>query len=312
MSRSSSLPAVAGVLVTGALGGCLSFFFPYAPDNAAETFLRAQCAFAYRCCEPSERDAASSGFSGFRNEDECVAAVLENPNPLKLLGTRAKAVVDDGKGEFDAELADECLKPIIDAAYACDAETLLAPPAQSPECSAALNRLFVVGNVEDGDECTDDLQCADEGNCVVEEEANTITGTGECVARAGKGDTCRDGDTFETVKDCQSGLFCGPDNTCVAIELLDDGADCFSNEECKSGRCSEVAEAIGSCSDSDAECATDDDCRTCVFDTDTPCTSDNDCDVGGGDFCNFGDSCERSTRNVCSDDAPNVEICNGT
>jgi hypothetical protein len=255
-----------------ALGGCFNFLFPTAPDQFVETVLRAQCQFQFRCCTPSERNNSS------RDEATCVENALESGG-ASIIGDRAKSAVDRGAATYDNELADRCVRTITDAANACEPDAFFN--GNDPECSNGFARGFTVGTVDDGDDCVDSFDCADEGDCIVEEDPTVVTVAGECRGRAGEGESCAE-------KACQAGLACdfsGDDPECKKVELLDDGEECFVNEECDSRSCvqSEV--------------------RTC-FDTGEPCDEDSDCDEDNFDFCDF------DVRAVCGPPA-DIEICDG-
>lgn len=289
MSRrlfSSSFPFVPsrvllGSVVAGVLGtSCLALVFPYSPENLFETQVRAECAFAFRCCLPSER--VITELQGFRDEDTCIREILERGDSSTNLGLRAQEVVASGNGEYDNELAEKCLKPGIDARYACDAEAVLAAGASDPDCIAGAARAFVIGKVDDGDDCTDDLECVDEGDCIRDNDVGEVSLQGKCRAHADKGDDCAE-------RGCKTGLICLPNDggefRCTEPTLLDDGEDCSDNSECSSGFCNS------------------DEVRACNFSGDA-CVSDSDCDIPG-------DSCGVTTRTVCGSSGPKVEVCDG-
>lgn len=285
--------AVVGVVALPGVVACFNTLFPFAPDQLFETGARANCAFVFRCCDASERGAAGLSVTNFRNEDECVEESLEQGGALALIGQRAKAVVDAGNGEYDAALAEECTKPVHDAAYACDATGFLLP-SFSAECQAFASRGFVRGKIGDGDDCTDDIECADEGTCVREEQEDggdiVLTIAGTCRAAAGAGESCEvDGQ----LRRCQAGLSCEFDGTdaftCEEVVLKDEGEDCFDDGECKSGNCIELDSSR--CSDSGNACA-----------------EDSDCDEENFEFCDF------EFLEQCAGDADadaDIEICDG-
>jgi hypothetical protein len=277
-------PGLLAVLLTvvgvAAVGGCLALVFPYNPEHLFETQVRADCAFAFRCCLPSERSV--TGLQALRDEDSCVKELLENGGATATLGLRAQEVVAAGNGEFDDELAVQCTKPGIDARYACDAEAVLAPGAADPDCIAGAARAFVIGKVDDGDTCTDDLECVDEGDCVRDAPAGDVTLEGRCRARADKGDACDE-------RRCKLAFVCLPDESgdlrCVEPPLLEAGVDCADGRECASGFC------------------LPEETRACSFSGDA-CVSDEDC-AGGFP----GQTCAVSSRNVCSASGPRVDVC---
>jgi len=149
------LPAVCGALsVVVVSAGCFNLLFPYAPDQTAETLLRASCNFAFNCCDAAERPEAFA--SATRDEATCVEEGLEEGGSSTILGQRVQAAIALGNAEYDQALAEKCLKPIVDAANACDARAFLRPEV-SAECNSALARGFAIGKVKDGDDCTDEI-----------------------------------------------------------------------------------------------------------------------------------------------------------
>lgn len=275
---------VAGAAGVFAVAGCWNTFFPHAPDQIAETALRANCHFFYSCCLVVER--ASVGGPSAADEATCVEEGLEEGGSATLLGQRAKAAVDAGNAEVDTELADRCMNQLTDASNSCDAQAFLRP-APDPACAAGFARAFTKGKVKDGDDCVDDLECADEGFCDRSEDDDdgdiVVDIAGKCTAAAGEGDACED-------RGCQSGLVCefdgdGDTQTCVKTELKAKGEDCFSNSDCESGNC--VDSEVSTCSESGAACE-----------------DDGDCDEANFEFCStdFSSKCG---------DAPEVNICDG-
>ena len=187
-----------------------------------------------------------------------------------------------------AELAERCLRPLLDAANACDPNPILGPTPLDPACAAGQRRAFVVGLVDDGDDCIDDFECADEGTCVVDnDDPELITLQGTCRGRAGDGDDCSE-------RECQTGLQCQLDDEgdqrCAEVELLGKGDACFDDSQCDTGFCKPGTTEVG----------------VCFFDDEIPCSEDADCDEDGGDFCDF----DGEVDGEC-DDAPDVEICDG-
>lgn len=279
MSRSSSASALAGSVLVGAFAGCVALF-PYNPENLFETAVRADCAFAFRCCTGAERSVTSKG--NFRDEDSCIKETLETGGEAANIGLRAREVVAAGHGEFDSVLADECTKAGTDARYACDAEAVLTPGPRDAECIAGAARAFVVGNVDDGDDCTDDIECADEGSCVREPSETELTIAGKCRARADEGDECGE-------RVCKTGFVCLPNEAdelrCAEPTLKENDDACSDSGECASGFCTTVTTLV--CAISGDPCATDADCT------------------------NFADFCTTASSSTCTARGPKVEICDG-
>jgi hypothetical protein len=273
--------------VLGLSAGCGWFFFPTSLGSLVESRVRAECHFYYACCTAPERSLA--GGVSYKDESTCVTERLEEADAANSLVARAQAALDAGNGEYDQERADECLRPVLDALNSCDADAVFNNTAvDDPSCAADYARGFVKGSIKDGDDCNDDIECADYGACVREPDEDTISTEGECQGAAGKGDSCYDADAGEAIP-CQAGLTCEFDGTdaytCEEQEKLDDGEECYSNDECDSGAC--VDGQAGEC-----------------WETGEPCTGDGDCTEVGGDFCDTYDT------SVCGD-PPKVEICDG-
>ena len=277
------LVGFAGVAGLVAAAGCWNVFFPNAPDQIAETQLRARCHFFYGCCSPVERGLA--GAPGAPDEATCVEQGLEQGSSSVILGQRAKAAVDAGKAEVDTALADTCMKAFTDAANGCDASTLLLQPPDAA-CAAGFSRAFTNGLVKDGGDCNDDLECADEGTCIRDagdDDSVVITTAGKCQAAAAEGEDCAE-------RLCQSGLACTfdaetGDQTCTAVEPKANGEGCFDDSECESGFC------------------TDQDVLRCSASGDA-CTDDSDCDAD-----NF-ETCDEDFLSVCADRG-DITICDG-
>jgi hypothetical protein len=257
---------------------------PTGLDGFVESQIRAQCHFQFACCTPVER------FTSFRDEGTCIEESLEEGSTSNLLADRAKAVVAAGKGTFNQARADECLKAGLDALNACDAQTVIGGVAPDAKCDGERARGFVEGNVEDGDDCDDDIECADFGFCdrVTDAEENTVTTAGKCVAAKAEGETCVDDGEFFA---CFPGTACTPnddgsESTCEEPELLDDGDDCVDDSQCESGFC--VQDETGTCATSEL-----------------PCDEDSDCDEENFEFCDIVFTGE------CGDNDLEVEICDG-
>jgi hypothetical protein len=161
---------------------------------------------------------------------------------------------------------------------------------RDPLCDADAARAFVVGNVEDGDECDDDIECADYGTCDRSEniEDEVISTKGECVASKREGEVCFDANA-NRLSPCVPGTRCENDGQgqfrCREIVLADNGEDCDGNGDCKSNFCERTE--VG----------------TCFFD-DAPCVESSDCATPG-------DFCDRETRRRCAEPDIKVEACDG-
>lgn len=252
--------------------GCANTFFPLASDQVFETLLRADCSYTFNCCEPAER----TGFGAILTADEatCVEEGLEEGGETALRGQRAKAAIDAGKATYDAALAERCMRPLLDAAQQCDPGRPTLPIDAA--CQEGFRRAFAVGVVKDGDACTDSIECADEGFCLRDPEATTITIAGTCKAAASEGDSC-------SGRSCKAGLNCtldGETPTCTKIELLDNDVACFENAQCRSGNCAPTKV----CRETGGVCVVDDDCG-----------EGGRCDEGGASSCEAP-----STSDICN------------
>jgi hypothetical protein len=263
-------------------------FAPTGLDGFVEAFIRADCKFAFSCCTAPER--AQFFPRAFRDEGTCIEESIEEGSGGNVVVDRAKAVIAAGKGEFDQARADECLKPLLDARNNCDAEAVITGAGLDARCAAEQGRGFVVGNVDDGDDCNDDIECKDFGVCDrSDNDADTITTAGECKAAVDDGGDCSDGQA------CFPGLVCTgnadfTEFTCEEPELLDDGEDCFADEQCDSGFCEE--RTVFRCNFTGEPC--------------TEATEADDCDT------TIGDSCEEDFEDVCGGgDNVSVEVCDG-
>lgn len=242
-----SFGVVLALVGSSSAAGCW-FFGPTSLDGMGEANIRAQCHFAFACCTAPER-SAYYGLGAYRDEATCVEVTLEDGNYSHLLAARAKAVVGAGNGEFDGQRADECTRPMLDALNSCDADAVLGGAnVLDPLCGADAGRMFVVGKLADGEDCTDDLECAGYGTCVVEDPPeNTITIAGQCRASRAEGEVCFDPTATEPEYfNCVPGTSCvsgdpGESSTCQTSAGADNGEPCFNHFECDSAYCDQAA-----------------------------------------------------------------------
>lgn len=296
-SSSSSLRVAAPLALVAVAASACAFFFPLSHDNLGETRVRALCHFAFACCTPIERQLFSN--APHKDEGACVDETLEDQGIGFLLNidALAKDAVDRGTAVYDAEAAERCSRPLLDAMNQCDVEQLVnasgafdlnrflfLTDSDDPECIALAGRNYVRGNVGDGDECFSSFDCEDFGECIPDPDdaGDVITTRGSCIIPHGEGDACDDG------VGCQPGLSCvneGGELTCEEVEPAGDGEACEFDTDCESGNCEDV---VGG--------------GTCDL-TGLPCVDDDDCP---GDFCNgevFGECAAAADVSV--------EICNG-
>jgi hypothetical protein len=291
MRRIFTFAAVATLFTTAS--SCQALF-PFSPDNLTETRVRALCHFAYACCTPIEAALYVGFLTQYKDEDACVAELLEDDLMASVHAAeqQARDAVSRGAAEYDGEAAEQCSREWLDAVNSCDVDKLTTSgqvdfskvfylvDTADAECSALAQRNFTRGNVKDGDECYSSVDCEDFGSCIVETDADVITTEGECSTPGGEGDSCED-------VVCQPGLTCdGAEPLCEEPRSIDNGQPCEESAECGSGFC-DYEQVAGVC-----------------FEGGTPCVEDTECDPT--DFCEIG------FGGVCAA-VPDVkvEICDG-
>lgn len=216
------------------------------PRNLTRTFVANACHVAYDCCTAVERTALST----LRYADK--ASCMEEFDALfgGALDAATEAV-DRGTATFDAEAAQACTTKQQAAIDRCEggaafvgadgtlslAAAGFAIDATDPECAALLPRGFTRGAVDDGDDCVSRFECADFGECIIDDDNGAkITRSGTCRASAGKGDDCSD-------RPCLPGLVCVSGSCDEAPEPLGDGEPCVADAQCESGLCNEQGDA---------------------------------------------------------------------
>lgn len=297
------LPLVAASAVACGL------LFPFTPGTLADTRVQAICHVLYSCCTPAERSVTFgfAGLDGFADEASCVREFKENPDlgQLYLIDKVAQDSIGAGKAEYDGEAAERCARPLLDAVNACDATAYITPdgrlnlsatllaPSNDSECQELISRAFTRGKVKDGGECTNDIDCADFGECGIADNndgsATVVTATGKCVAPLKEGEACG----VDDEKQCGPGLSCISDGsaaTCKKPPRKGTGDPCEDGIECESGLCEQSANVAG----------------VCVF-SGEPCEFDGDCDEQNGEFCQFA-----SSRSCAAAGSVKREICDGT
>lgn len=240
------LPLLVAVfaIVPASVSSCANLF-PFAPDNLCESRIRAQCGFAFRCCNANERlsitfsqgggVATQAFFSDYRSEGDCVEDLLTRQGACAA-GQAVKESIDEGRFEYDQELAETCNKPLLDALNNCESEVVFDPAELDvdDECRELTGpEAYGVGLVGDGDPCFAAYECEDEGAICFfkpeeDDDQRLITSVGECKAPAKEG------------QDCSEDFLCEPGTACdgsECVELLNNGDPCFSNFECKSDFC---------------------------------------------------------------------------
>lgn len=224
------------------------------PDRLAETLFNNVCHFSFDCCTPAERVRFSSLGGGALNKAACVEELNDTFGGVFNI---ASAAVANGTAIYDAEEAERC--SIQSAIDSCDAQTVLGVAddqgfnqllygidATDRACVALAQRAFVRGTVKDGGACTNSIDCADFGTCVIENDG----AEGKCSIPAKEGEACVE-------RSCGLGLTCNDEATCAKAVLLRDGEDCFDSSTCESGSCNTTE---GTCSLTGEACSFDEDC----------------------------------------------------
>lgn len=270
----------------------------YAPPNAPDTMVQAQCRFYYRCCNATERESVADFYSApHSSEKEC------NEELGKLFRAYFAPYVEavkEGRADWDKSAAKDCGQPFEEAAKSCDAKVFLDPYSDDT-CDPDS---WLIGQVGNGEDCFLSEECADvEASCVPKvstnpdvqlvTEAGTCKGPGEvgeccgpgcpdgfrrcrttlycdyvaekCTARKSSGDACDVG-----AQECQEGLFCDWNTaTCQALRPV--GQPCNDTSECEpdlfcdwnNSQCAAKL-ANGQACNTDEQCVSDD----CDWNTD--------------------------------------------
>lgn len=246
MRRIFLLAATCAVL----LANC-NLFFAFAPDQVCETLIRAQCKFAFNCCDATERLVFAGGAGAFRNEGECIQELLEEGGGNCLNSFVVQEAVNQKRFEYDTVQAEACIKPLVDALNNCEAGALDGNQVVVDEACEDVDGLaFGTGKVADEGRCFATFECATpESACVVFDEADReldeetqvlVTVVGKCLPPALAGEDCSESITDEAGSDgrCEVGTFCeqdGEDFECAPLLAVDD--DCVADVECETEFC---------------------------------------------------------------------------
>lgn len=257
------------------LANC-NLFFAFAPDQVCETLVRAQCKFAFNCCDATERLVFAGGGAGaFRNEGECIQELLEEGGGNCLNSFVVQEAVNQKRFVYDTVLAESCIKPAVDALNNCDAGALDPNALVIPDgCEDIDGLAFGTGKVADDGRCFATFECATaESACVVFDEADReldeetqvlVTAVGKCLPPALRGEDCSESITDEAGTDgrCEVGTFCeqdGEDFECAPLLAVDD--NCLADIECETVFCNFLDGSV---------CAE-------LLDDDDLCLENNDC-----------------------------------
>ncbi|MCC7109060.1 MAG: hypothetical protein IT382_07225, partial [Deltaproteobacteria bacterium] len=321
--RQRRLLLVGSVLLLGAMLGPSGCFFA-CPGSEAQTFCiesaKVFCQLQYRCCTAVERSAlfgnSNLQIGPFHDEMGCVDAYTRQCEA-------SQQAVDEsirlGRTTFNAEQANECLSARREQVNECDASGLFN--AADRTC----DELFA-GAVADGDACTSDGECADEGSqCELDpisgdDGSVTITLEGTCRGQGDEGEPCLPGGL------CNGELRCLTDPTTYEQRCAPPGgagASCAMDADCQSGlRCAydesyqlvcSAPGAAGDACDSDVDCG---ESLRCLQDLDynyvctvpgaagVPCSSEAEC--GAGLLCAQD---PESYRDLCTAPRADGESC---
>lgn len=232
------------------LANC-NLLFAFAPDQICETLIRAQCRFAFNCCDATERLVFAGAAGAFRNEGECIQELLEEGGGNCLNSFVVQEAVNQNRFTYDTVLAESCIKPGVDALNNCQPGALDPNQLVIPEgCEDIDGLAFGTGKVADDGACFATFECATaESECIVldeddreldEETQILLTAVGKCSPPALEGDDCSESVTDEAGTDgrCELGTFCeqdGEDFECALLKGVDD--DCLADAECETGFC---------------------------------------------------------------------------
>lgn len=212
--------ALAGLVLVGAsCGGDERNTGGLTAETYAARLAEAECAFAFRCCDLTERAVFAGGAS---TEAEC--ATVMDARTLKLdviLAARAET----GNVTFDAARAADVIAGVRD--FPCGGGKPLVE---------MLYKFPFDGTLSDGEPCITSFECmrpsaSGRANCVGDVPGTGGPGFCEVTLRPVSGEPCTD---F-----CADGLTCDlTTNRCVTrVSLAAEGAPCAVNDDCASKEC---------------------------------------------------------------------------
>ena len=248
MRRLSLLGAV-GAAALALVPSC-NALFPFYPDQACESFIRALCHFQFSCCDANERarffpGGGLFGGSSFKDEQDCVDQQLKNGGECQN-GSEVQEAVSQGRFSYDAALAEKCMKPQLDALNNCDSNNVPeiggATPKVPDTCTGVDGLAFGTGKVKDGKPCFQPFECIDPGSLCVQEpqdptaDPQIVTAVGKCKSPAKEGGDCSDTGSQGL---CEPGTQCN-NGICEKQTLLGNGQDCFVDQQCQSAFCNDL------------------------------------------------------------------------
>ena len=162
-------------------------------EQTCQELAKQQCRFAYRCCNAVERNRLVLAGQGLVFHDDEASCVEElTPFLCSFFNTFADGE-RAGRVSPNNEAIEGCLGELRTAADTCDARAFTAASSFF-EGACELTALFE-GQVEDGETCFDNGECADEGAICEpkeppDEDTTLITAKGTCRAPPGEGEEC--------------------------------------------------------------------------------------------------------------------------
>ncbi|MDP2342766.1 MAG: hypothetical protein Q8O67_17555 [Deltaproteobacteria bacterium] len=284
---------------------------------------KAACQLQFKCCTAVERQETfgqlNLAFGPYSNEGGCVDVFTRRCEAQSQAQDEAIAA---GRLSFDEDRANECLTRLKDAANECDPNAFFND--DGGECAN-----LVEGQVDDGDVCFGDEECAGRGSeCEVDRNDDNddgvfvVTLEGTCKGQGDEGEPCLPGGL------CNDGLLCLVDDElfeqrCTPPAAV--GALCGNDGECQEGlRCREDENFESRCTapgGDGADCEIEQDCTeglSCLPDE----NFDRFCRVPGtlGVSCNGNAECQTGLLcatgaggggQVCSTTSGVGEICPG-
>jgi hypothetical protein len=204
MKTSRNWPLAFATLL--ALAACESDSDGPADDGLSE-IAAVYCPKLFECC------AADELAEKFEGADPPVNDVAACERYYQGLGILVEAILRDGRAEYDPDRLSACLDDLD--GWDCD-QLRRTEPFGDRLCD------LIVGQVQPGDYCDSDMECADGAYCE-DETCRTVPGPGDaCSSR------------------CTDGLYCKiTDGGNLCVETKPDGEACQYENTCTSGACNE-------------------------------------------------------------------------
>ena len=186
---------------TGTSSGMSSGAVPL--ENAAATYGKFFCEWAFTCCDMTELLAVFKGLSEVpKTQAECEP--LGASRVSSVLAPLQEAVAA-GRLAYDGNKAEVCFASNVDCS-----KFLPKALGWDPACDT-----IFTGKVADGGDCQQDLECAQAGSAC----SGMVGMPGKCAELPKENEPCPDGS-------CQEGLVCSVDATRICIKPKADGMAC--------------------------------------------------------------------------------------